>query len=550
MNPTQSFLLFLFTLLLTVSHGSVSAFFMNPVFGNQNPLRSKDHDSFKAAVTATETIDNLKVRERSYDSVDLSDYTRILQLTAKALRHVDGASGLESLRTLARMCRYRTKYDFVNEPAKQSDGAVVQFVPQLLSEQVLREVNERLDFLASQGWLSTNPDSVDGLPSFHLNLISNGQPVSEPDVAENPDVPKEFVKELQKLTDLVAPIVYERLLPMAQELLREETSSLKVQDVFLRRYGINVMQDEARMGISAHYDVYSHLTAVCALDNTARNGDNGLFTTAFASKIESSVGSTSNHAALRRFFPLRQGDAVLHTWNVLHGVDVQGNETRSSLVIWFTSDDESQAERPEEQGKKLSFPWLNNRRGSEADDVAQFVMGSALESSSAEATTFTNDDRIFQETYEHYFKSASNGNTFALTRLGSLCEEGKVSSRMHELDELLNILQGHHRDLHQIVCCSLSSSTQNIAKRCWLEGALRGNPLAQSSLADELMFEGTEQQDAQKRLLATTLFALAAQQGDEGAKYALQRVLAYESAHGEEYIAKKILSIIEAAILG
>jgi hypothetical protein len=30
-----------------------------------------------------------------------------------------------------------------------------------------------------------------------------------------------------------------------------------------------------------------------------------------------------NHAALRRFFPLACGDGVVHTWDVIHGVDVE-----------------------------------------------------------------------------------------------------------------------------------------------------------------------------------------------------------------------------------
>jgi hypothetical protein len=59
----------------------------------------------------------------------------------------------------------------------------------------------------------------------------------------------------------------------------------------------------------------------------------------------------------------------------------------------------------------------------------------------------------------------------------------------------------------------------NLAKQFWFEGAVRGNPLAQMALADEIMFEASETGDADARALATVLFGLAAQQGIEQAVY-------------------------------
>ena len=102
--------------------------------------------------------------------------------------------------------------------------------------------------------------------------------------------------------------------------------------MFLRRYGQDIggQNDLSRNGISAHYDVFSKVTAVIALDDVAADGRNGLFTTSTDDK-----GQTSNHKSLRRFFPLQKGDCVIHTWDVLHGVDVKPGLDRTSLIVWF-----------------------------------------------------------------------------------------------------------------------------------------------------------------------------------------------------------------------
>jgi hypothetical protein len=79
--------------------------------------------------------------------------------------------------------------------------------------------------MQTRGWLSTNPDSVDGEPSFHINLVSNGQPIA---CSEG-----EFGLNLQRLIDVVIPRVYQDLLPRVQALLG--STSFQIGDVFIRR---------------------------------------------------------------------------------------------------------------------------------------------------------------------------------------------------------------------------------------------------------------------------------------------------------------------------
>jgi len=58
---------------------------------------------------------------------------------------------------------------------------------------------------------------------------------------------------------------------------------------------------------------------------------------------------------------------------------------------------------------------------------------------------------------------------------------------------------------------SLTNEFNYMAMRFCLEGAIRGNNLAQRTLADELMVCAAETGDEDTRLLSAILFALAAQ---------------------------------------
>lgn len=102
-----------------------------------------------------------------------------------------------------------------------------------------------------------------------------------------------------------------------------------------------------RYGLSAHYDVTADATCVMALDSTGRNG---LYT------IPSTPGVGGSHAALRRFFPLEKGDGVAHTYDILHGVDVDPklNRARTSLIVWFTDDGKI------DEDQTVNQPWLLN----------------------------------------------------------------------------------------------------------------------------------------------------------------------------------------------
>ena len=77
-----------------------------------------------------------------------------------------------------------------------------------------------------------------------------------------------------------------------------------------------------------------HQNQLWALDNTAFTGKNGLYTIHKSSEL-----GVSNHVALHEIFPLERGDGVVHTFDVLHGVDVDPNlnQSRILLIVWFSS---------------------------------------------------------------------------------------------------------------------------------------------------------------------------------------------------------------------
>ena len=92
-----------------------------------------------------------------------------------------------------------------------------------------------------------------------------------------------------------------------------------------------------------------------------------------------------------------------------------------------------------------------------------------------------------------------------------------------------------------------------IGRRFWFEGAVRGNPLAQQSLADCLMEEAAQTGDEDTRLLASILFAIAAQQGNDEAIEALSRVVQFDlSRRGvqseEDFMASPVVQVAQAAM--
>jgi TPR repeat protein len=138
--------------------------------------------------------------------------------------------------------------------------------------------------------------------------------------------------------------------------------------------------------------------------------------------------------------------------------------------------------------------------------------------------------------FDLYLQSALSGSAFSLSRLGALCSEGTLSDEnLDHAEAALDQLQSS-QPLRSCVDNDSLPRSSRLARRFWLETALRGNPFAQVALAEEIMaHEGTTKRtmgdrarESEAWLLAAVLFGMAAEQGDGAAIDALERVVALE----------------------
>eukprot|EP00978_Attheya_sp_CCMP212_P048848 scaffold584308_cov51-Attheya_sp.AAC.1 len=590
-------------------------------------------------------------------------------LTEDALTHRGTPRGIRSLLVLGLLSDQRLPHEFSkiqpqnvqrnnrNDKKATTQSSthpvVMERQEQLLSPDIVDKVQEIMRQMTDQSWLSTNLDSVDQHPSLHLNLVSGGQtlfPLHSEQEEQQINDEHEEVRLFQTLTNdilnLLREPIYDTLLSRVRHLTN--SSTVQVSDIFLRRYGTDIQssrnggQDNnpgeliSRFGISAHYDVSACATCVTALDNVGQYGTSGLYTILARNNDDAfshSVG-TSNHKALRRYFPLSSGDGVVHTWNVLHGVDIIPNQTRTSLVVWFTDFGSSQShphDNPSIPTPTISTPWLSanpkhHLNNDENDDIQPFVLAIATESTmqlqSEENALFPrgddNDDipkplmmdtssesisrsyinnsdddsnnnmiddddasysPVVEGAQEHfhdlYVQSAYMGNAFALTRLGSICQTDFVRirpDRIQRIHELLQALEhqqaepnsiGLKRKLQLELAPYTDTSEKEgilLAQRLWWQGAIRGNPLAQATLADSLMdmelnsdhaanaddHDNSNRRDI--RLNAAVLFALSAQQEYEGSLDALLRIVNLESSNTSSPIVQMVEALYPSCL--
>lgn len=409
--------------------------------------------------------------------------------------------------------------------------STVVSVKQILPSTVVSDVNLHLKNIEQAGLLDDVLDSVDNQPSNHISLMSNGQNVVE----EGSDA--------ASILSIVEPYVVNVLLPQVR--IATEEKDVRVSDIFLRIYSTDD-ESSVRCELDAHYDCFNFATAVIALDDTASDGINGLYTLLPGSEGENG----SSHSALRRYFPLLRGDAVIHSWRVKHGVKVHGiNQKRASLVIWFNTGCDK---NDEQQGITSLLPpsptWLAEG-AKKGDDVAQFVLASAMDSLSFYCDT---DDLAFsdiqtwsiQDLHPHdlLINSASQGNADALARLGTICHERGISDdRGKKLGEILakNIrpagaygmldsdpLEQDDKmddDGEDDVPSSEDIDWRLLARKLWFQAAIRGNSSAQVALGDEAL-DSTCPLTAEAFLMANTFYSLAAHQGDAAANAALSNL--------------------------
>ena len=260
-----------------------------------------------------------------------------------------------------------------------------------------------------------------------------------------------------------------------------------------------------------------------ALDTVASSGQQGLYT------IPPTNGFHTSSAVLKKFFPLNRGDGVVHTFDVLHGVDVdpQLNQPRTSLIVWFTDsggggvsdahDDEDDA------STNVNQPWLLNPN--KDDDIGQFVLALASERTVEEDGSHVNLKNAVNP-LQLYISSAALGNVFAMTALGQMCDDGLVP------DSQCDVIRNALLDLNGANPClqkndnddkeeASSIRCKGLANALWYHAAIEGgHRVAQVSLADNLMLQYmteksnmTEDDKEGMILMASVMLTMALHQG-------------------------------------
>lgn len=508
----------------------------------------------------------------------------------------EGHVALELLQLLGK--RRRVPYSFSNKVMGRKDPKhdgqkvgsrgkeLISLFKEVLSCKVVESLMGYVTLIQKRNWLSMNPDSVDGLPSLHLNLISGGRPLFErnKDSSGHGDsgsgsgsgsgssdgvgsVEKEessitFEQCILEMVDMLHAPLYETLLPAVRQLTNSHT--LEISDVFVRNYGRlechenddedgddgnghedvappSQQRQKTRYGLSPHYDITAYATCVMALDSTAATGQNGLYTI----RRSEMGGAVSNHAALKEFFPFDKGDGVVHTFDVLHGVDVDPNlnQKRTSLIVWFT--DSSEHQKGQQMTRTTTTtspqPWLCHP----TNHVEEFVLALATECANHghEEEGIDGQDAIpIDDPIALYLSSSSQGNIFAMTQLGQLCDNGRIVDPLHleTIHKFLKEMNPSNPFLHH----GQGEMTSNtLAAALWYHAGVQGgNRVAQVSLADELMLrfmsqknpQQCQQQEQQQQqtssqpeqedliLMASTLFTMALFQGYDSSNSLLQ----------------------------
>lgn len=456
----------------------------------------------------------------------LAQYTPFLnQFT---FQHRGTEQGNASLQMIKMLCKRRVSYEF-DPPNEDESGtiqnnsshdvkrSIVSHQKNVLPPSTIERVMEIIDEIKARKWLSTNPDSVDGLPSLHLNLISNGQPLFENETQQCSDGGVTFSQCVTELTNILRPHLYENLLATVKKLTNSTT--VEIDDVFVRSYG--VLNDEeketaTRYGLSSHYDVTAYITGVMPLDDVSSSGRNGLYT------IPQSDERSSGNAALRKFFPLDKGDGVLHTFDVLHGVDVDPklNKPRTSLIVWFV--DKGVAD--EKETSTIPQSWLRKPEG----DCSEFV--------AAIASEYTDGDKDVGASLKLYLSSASKGNPFAMTALAQMCDDGEVPES--EYDKVRGIVSNYNlfNPFSPTKGVGVTApSCIELAPPLWYRAAIEGgHRVSANSLAVHIMQQYTLNEDEMDEdeqldalLMASTLFSLVQIQGYD-ASDSLERLMDVE----------------------
>lgn len=209
------------------------------------------------------------------------------------------------------------------------------------------------------------------------------------------------------LASILHPILIAKIIPWAREL--SSNPKLTVADALIRSYD----PSEERQDLSSHYDISTFATVIVPL-NDPNEYEGGLYVQTGAS-ANTRFGVPFTNA----------GDAVLHKYDVMHGVNVRSGKKRCSLVIWFGENEESVISK--------TVPWVVREAESGMSVHAAFL---SANNSQNGLYGFTKDMEIAKQ---YYYWASHRGHALSAYNLSIILlkesynasseeEEGRIQS--------------------------------------------------------------------------------------------------------------------------
>ena len=217
-------------------------------------------------------------------------------------------------------------------------------------------------------------DSVDGMSTFEFYIYSHNNvfPSESRILGTSKKIRENVRSKLRKITDVIT----ERVEDSVNLLYKDKCgdSPCQVCYSFVRRY-----VDSERTTHRDHLDIKSLITVVFSLNRYGEDYVGGLYVR--------SGGSSERH-----FVPLFPGQAVVHSSDVLHGVDVMKGQ-RWSFIMWLANDEKCDPRhsshwhiKEAEQGNPMAM-FLHAKRvplfssmSSSSQEVGRIMMKRAAES--------------------------------------------------------------------------------------------------------------------------------------------------------------------------
>lgn len=239
-------------------------------------------------------------------------------------------------------------------PPKLHNQRQIHFIPSLLSSQQVQSLLNIVTFQIQQQRQGSNPKTKCAV------VIEDGE--RKWNTKQHPN---------QCLATVLEPIIQKQILPLVRSIYH--APNMVVADSIIRWYIADEQDDGSNENLPPHYDLTAYASMIIPLNPEECQG--GLYVQSGASSDSrltvdfnhyQDVAVSQSHSNQKHNGILQRGDAILHQYDVMHGVELRGG-TRYSLVLWMVLDEESMMNR--------TAPWVEKDALKHESVHAAFLYG-------------------------------------------------------------------------------------------------------------------------------------------------------------------------------